>query len=68
MRNVWTLLEPLTPEQLDRIINVVEKGLEVERLEQLANRDPDSRARISDTSVFLGVLYFRKVNGPAGDD
>lgn len=65
MRNVIRLLDHLTPTQVNHIIAVIEKGLEMERLEQLATRNPDSRARISDTCVFLSVLYLRKVNGPS---
>ena len=55
-------IESLSFVQISNIIPVIEQGLELEKVEYIATKDPAVRARIADTSVFLSLLYFRKMN------
>lgn len=58
MKQFATFFESLSITEISRITSVIEKGLEVERLEYLASQDPEVRDRISDTCFFLSFLYF----------
>lgn len=62
MRQSLKFLETLSPAQIRNIITVLEKGLELEKLEYLATKNPETRERINATCVFLSILYFRKLN------
>lgn len=55
------LFETLTPEQISNIIPVVERGLDLERIEYLATQNPEARGRIADSSVFLSLLRARQL-------
>lgn len=56
------MIEHLTHTQLLNIIPVVERGLELAEVEYLATKNPETRARICDTCIFLSFLYIRKLN------
>lgn len=62
MRGAIKIIESLSFAQISNIIPVIEQGLELEKVEYLATKDPVLRTRIADTSVFLSLLYFRKLN------
>jgi len=58
-------IEALSKCKAQNLIDLMEKGLEVEKLEQLATNNPTSMDRISDGCVFLSFLYFRNFNRAA---
>lgn len=43
------------------IIRILEKGLEVEKLEHLATLDREAKERITDCEMFLTILHFRNI-------
>lgn len=55
-------VESLTSSQLDHLIPVIEQGLEFEKLQYIATKDPESRCRIADTCIALNFLYIRKLD------
>ena len=56
------LLSTLTDSQIESLIPVIEQGMELDKLTYIATRDEALRDRISDTCVFLSVLYFRRIS------
>lgn len=61
MRDVIHLLNQLSLSQIENIIPVMETGLEIHRSMAIASPDRESLDRISDTCVFLSLLYVRKL-------
>jgi hypothetical protein len=43
------------------IIPILEKGIEIEKMEYIATQDIDSLNRISDACVLLSFLYFELI-------
>lgn len=56
----FSVIDRLDISQLDNIIISLEQSLEMDKLEYLATKDPDTRTRISDTCFFLSILYCRR--------
>lgn len=56
------IIESLTLEQIQNIIPVIEQGIEFESLKYPATKDPKSLSRISDSCLFLSLLYIWKMN------
>lgn len=56
------IIESLTLEQITNIIPVIEQGIEFEALKYPATKDPESLSRISDSCLFLSLLYLRKMH------
>jgi hypothetical protein len=48
--------------RLNSIIALIEKGLEIEKLEHQATKDPKTYERIYDGEIFLTFLHFRRLN------
>lgn len=56
------VFQALTTAELSNIIPVIEKGLELERLEQMANKESKAtHRRIYDTELLLTFLHLRKL-------
>jgi hypothetical protein len=58
-------IKALSPTQVSSIILLLEKGLELHKLEYLATRDEQSGTEISDGCVLLSFLYFRQLGNAA---
>lgn len=58
-------IKAMTPVQVSNIIVLLEKGLEIHKMEYLATRDPQTRSEISDGCVLLSFLYFRQLRNAA---
>lgn len=54
------IFEALTTTELSHIIPVIQKGLELEKLEFIVNKDQKIRDRIFDTELLLTYLHLRK--------
>ncbi len=58
-------IKALSPAQVSNIIPILEKGLELHKLEYIASQDIDTGRQISDACVLLSFLYFRKLGNAA---
>jgi hypothetical protein len=56
------LLTALKFVRLTSLITLLEKGLELEKLEYQANKHPEAYERIYDGEIFLTFLHFRRLN------
>lgn len=54
-------IKALSNTQVSNMIPVLEKGLEITKMEYIATRDETLRMGISDSCVFLSFLYFRQM-------
>lgn len=54
-------IKALDVTETNRIIPVLEAGLEIYKLKLLAEPTDETRSRISDTCVLLSFLYYRRV-------
>ena len=54
------IFEALTYTQIHNLIPIIERGLEVAKLEYIAKQDQDTRDQIYDAEMLLTFLYFRK--------
>lgn len=55
------IYEALEHIPMSSIIRIFEKGLEVEKLENIAMQDIDTKECITDGEMFLTFLHFRNV-------
>jgi hypothetical protein len=58
-------IKSLSKSQVSNIIPVLEKGLEIQKLEYIATQDINTGRQISDTCILLSFLYFRQLGNAA---
>jgi hypothetical protein len=55
------IYEALNHVEMSSVIRIFEKGLEIEKLENIATNDKDTQACINDGEMFLTFLHFRNI-------
>jgi hypothetical protein len=58
-------VKALSLAQVSNIIPIIEKGIELQKLETIATKDPEARGQVSDASILLSFLYFRTLQESA---
>lgn len=58
-------IKALSNAQVTSLISILEKGLEVSKVEYIATQDDELRSAISDGCILLSFLYFRSLGKAA---
>lgn len=58
-------IKALSDAQVTSLISILEKGLEISKIEYTATYDEKLRTDISDGCIFLSFLYFRRLSSAA---